>query len=155
MIWEAALGVITLKASVLLGLWFNRRRIGARLAGPQRLDSQRLALRIAKELELTADGRADLEVWLSGYARQLDELRRHNAGLRLRLLDEVAGAAPDRARLNDMYADKRALVEQAYVSLREKFLAFHARLSPGQRLRLADLLERSAGHPAFSHPLLP
>lgn len=155
MIWEAALGVGVLKASVLLALWFNRRRIAARFAASPRLDTEKLARHIGQELGLAPADKEKLELWLSGYARQVGELRHHNAELRRRLQDEIAGETPDRTRLNDVYADKRALVEQAYVHLREKFLAFHARLTPGQRSKLARLLERNAEHPLFSHPLLP
>lgn len=154
MIWEAALGVGILKASVLLALWLNRRRIAQRFAAP-RLDTERLARHIGHELGLAPEERNALELCLAGYARQVEVLRRHNAELRQRLLDAVAGEAVDKMRLNEVYADKRALVEQAYVHLRDKFLALHARLSPAQRSKLARLLERNADHPFFSHPLLP
>ena len=154
MIWEAALGVGVLKASVLLALWFNRRRIAQRLAAPK-LDTERLARHIGHELGLAPADKDELELWLSGYTRQVAELRQHNAELRQRLLDAVAGEAMDKMRLNEVYADKRALMEQAYVHLRDKFLTLHARLSPAQRSKLARLLERNADHPLFSHPLLP
>lgn len=154
MIWEAALGIGVLKASVLLALWFNRRRIALRLAAP-RLDTEKLARHIGHELGLAPEERNALALWLAGYARQVGELRQHNAELRHRLLDAVADEAMDKMRLNEVYADKRALVEQAYVHLRDRFLALHARLSPAQRSKLARLLERNAAHPLFSHPLLP
>jgi uncharacterized membrane protein len=155
MIWEAALGVGVLKASVLLALWFNRRRIAARFAPPLRLDTVKLARHIGHELGLAPADKEELELWLSGYTHQVDELRHHNAELRYRLLDAVAGEAMDKMQLNEVYTDKRALVEQAYVHLRDRFLAFHARLTPDQRSKLAGLMERNAAHPLFSHPLLP
>lgn len=154
MLLSMGLVVILLKLIVLTGLWFNRRRIAMRLAAP-RLDMERLAQHIGRELNLAREEREGLARGLAGYVRQVEELRRHNAQIRHRLLDEVAGVSLDRARLNDVYADKRALVEQAFVLLRDKFMAFHGRLTPAQRNKLARLLEKNMNHPLFSHPLLP
>jgi uncharacterized membrane protein len=152
MSWEFAVGVGAVKATVLCVLWYNRRRIAARLAG---VDMRRVARGVARELELSPDEARQLARSLDAHERKVDELRRHNAALRQRLHAAIRDGAVDATALDELFAGKRQLAEQAYAHLRDQFMAFHAGLSPQQRARLAGLLERHAAHPLFRHPLLP
>ncbi len=151
MSWEFAVGVGAVKATVLCVLWYNRRRIAARLAG---VDMRRVARKVARELELSPDEARRLARSLDAHERKVDELRRHNAALRQRLHAAIRDGAVDATALDELFADKRQLAEQAYAHVRDEFMAFHAGLSE-QRARLAGLLERHAAHPLFRHPLLP
>ena len=152
MSWEFAVGVGAVKATVLCVLWYNRRRIAARLAG---VDMRRVARTVARELELAPDEARQLARRLDAHERNLDELRRHNAALRQRLHTAIRDGAMAPDALDQLFADKRQLAEQAYAHARDAFVEFHAGLSPAQRDRLAALLDRHAAHPLFRHPLLP
>lgn len=152
MTWELAMGVGVIKAVVLGALWYNRRRIAARLAT---VDMRRVARGVARELDLAPAEAERLTLHLATHERTVDELRRYNVALRRRLHDAIREDGINREVLNDLFADKRLLIEQAFVHVRDGFVDFHARLSPEQRTRLAGLLERHAAHPLFRHPLLP
>jgi Spy/CpxP family protein refolding chaperone len=155
MAWEIVLGVVAVKGAALFVLWFNRRRVASRFITSTRLDMEQLSRHIGRELDLTCDEKDRLALWLEEYERTVDDLRSHNKELRSRLLEEMSAPSLDRVRINDLYADKRLLVEHAFVHFREKLLAFHALLTPTQRSKLASLISRNADHPVFSHPLLP
>ncbi|GEM_PF-2968835 len=152
MAWEFAVGVGLVKATVLCVLWYNRRRIAARLAG---VDMRRVARTVARELDLSPDEARLLARRLAAHGQKVDALRRHNAALRQRLHAAIRDGAVDAQALDALFADKRQLAEQAYAHVRDEFMAFHAGLSPEQRDRLAGLLERHATHPLFRPPLLP
>lgn len=152
MAWEFVVGVGVVKATVLCVLWYNRRRIAARLAG---VDMRRVARNMARELELAPAEAKRLALRLDAHERKLDELRRHNAALRQRLHEAIRDDATTPETLDALFADKRQLAEWAYAHARDEFMAFRAGLSPEQRTRLAGLLDRHAGHPLFRHPLLP
>ncbi|WP_353119332.1 periplasmic heavy metal sensor [Nitratidesulfovibrio sp.] len=152
MSWEFAVGVVAVKATVLCVLWYNRRRIAARLAG---VDMRRVARTVARELELAPDEARQLARRLDAHERTLDELRRHNTALRQRLHAVIRDGAMAPDALDALFAEKRQLAEQAYANARDAFVQFHAGLSPAQRDRLAGLLDRHAAHPLFRHPLLP
>jgi hypothetical protein len=104
--------------------------------------ADRIAKRVAKELDLRPDQKAKLDKIKGDILARKDEFRAVHAGLRETLLGQIRATAVDQARLNRSLDEREAKFKELRGFLVAEFTEFHGMLDSAQREKLASKLER-------------
>ncbi|OLN28844.1 hypothetical protein DVDV_1409 [Desulfovibrio sp. DV] len=151
MYWTVVLWIV-----VLAGFGLSLQLFLEEAARPGEPLATQAALRLARsELELSVQQRQMLGFSLALQHDDVSALATGNAVLCHALAEALVDPGFGRESLNDLYAEKRGLAERAYVLARDRFLAFHAVLTPVQRQRLAGLVRQGRGGWLVRQALLP
>ncbi|KHK01034.1 hypothetical protein [Desulfovibrio sp. TomC] len=141
MYWTVVLWIVVL-AGFGLSLQLFLNEAGRPGEPPAPLEALRQARRA---LELSGQQRHMLACSLALQRNDVSSLAAGNAVFCDALAEVMVAPGVGRESLNDLYAAKRGLAERAYVLARDRFLAFHAVLTPVQRQRLAGLVRQGRG----------
>jgi len=96
----------------------------------------------SKELDLSTDQKAKLNQIKDEVLAKMQTFRGLREGLREEVLSQVRKESVDQQKLNQLLGEKEAQIKEMRTFLVAKFAEFHGMLTPEQRLKLAEGLDR-------------
>jgi Spy/CpxP family protein refolding chaperone len=104
--------------------------------------AEKVAKRIASELDLNESQRAKLDVIKDDLLARKDDFRSLREGFHGLLVGQMRSNAVDQSAMNGDIEQREAKAKELRAFLVQKFAEFHAVLEPAQRERLAARMEK-------------
>lgn len=104
--------------------------------------ADKVAGRIAKELDLNADQKSRLDAIKKDLLARKADFSALHQGMRMEALGQLRSGTVDADRLNRSLEDHEAKAKELRAFLVAKFAEFHAMLEPAQREKLAAHIEK-------------
>ncbi len=98
--------------------------------------------KIAKELKLNEQQKVELERIKDEIMAKKAEFKVNHQEIKNAVLSQVKSDSIDQAALNGLFGDKELEFKEMRAFLVDKFAEFHSILTPEQRLKLAEKMER-------------
>lgn len=131
----SVIGLLVLTAAGALAL------AGLKAHGPE-LVMERIHDQMVEQLALSSEQVEKLDALWDGLGARLPELRAEREEMRESARDLFLSEKVDEAAIMALADEHRALMEQRLPEMVQTILAFHAILTPEQRLRLVEELDR-------------
>jgi Spy/CpxP family protein refolding chaperone len=143
-------GVITgvLAGVVLAGCLMAAGCHGGHFCGIGKSPQDRMnwmADKLAKELSLNADQKVKLDAIKAELLKKKDEFKADRKAVQAEIKSQILSDKIDQEKLNQLFAGRQPQREEMRKLLIAKFAEFHAILTPAQRTKLAELLEKLHG----------
>ena len=98
--------------------------------------------RIAKELKLNDQQKAKLDQIKNEVLAKHGDFKEIHNGMYEAFLTEVKSESANQDKLNQLFLDREAKMKEMRSFMIEKFAEFHEILTPGQRAKLAEKMEK-------------
>jgi Spy/CpxP family protein refolding chaperone len=137
------LSVLAVVALGVSSLTFAGCQGHGRHGGDPHKKADRMVEKLRKKLELNDDQTAKTRAIAHALADKASEFRSLHGEVRKEALTQLRSATPDESALNRVAEDQEHKFTALRVFAVQKFSEFHAVLTPEQREKLADYLEKS------------
>lgn len=114
---------------------------GMRNMDPQKM-ADRITEKLAKELNLNADQKTKLHQLIADGMEQMKEMRPMQGEMHGELMKQMRSASLDTAAINKEFETRQEKMRAMHAMHIQHFAELHAMLTPEQRNKLADFIEK-------------